>query len=177
MTLVRAGNRFGALGDWISPPRHDGSVATLAGRRFYGTRVAAVDGDGNETSGIRLPPIAVPLATYTGWNLYARLPSELCDRDGSYIPFAKTKAERDAANDPRPSIEERYGSRADYVAKVRAAADAAGARPAAVAGRCGRLCARRGGERPLLNSTRYLILLASRITSASTMARPTSACG
>ena len=92
--------------------------------RFYGTRVAAVDADGNETSGIRLPPIAVPLATYTGWNLYARLPSELCDRDGSYIPFAKTKAEREAASDPRPSIEERYGSRADYVAKVRAAADA-----------------------------------------------------
>jgi hypothetical protein len=66
----------------------------------------------------------VPLATYTGWNLYARVPSELCDRDGSYIPFAKTKAERAATNDPRPSIEERYGSRADYVAKVRAAADA-----------------------------------------------------
>ena len=52
------------------------------------------------------------------------LPSELCDRDGSYIPFAKTKAEREAAGDPRPSIEERYGSRADYVAKVKAAADA-----------------------------------------------------
>ncbi len=51
-------------------------------------------------------------------------PSELCDRDGSYIAFAKTKAEREAAGDPRLSIEERYGSRADYVAKVKAAADA-----------------------------------------------------
>ena len=123
VTLVLAGNRFGTLADWIDPP---GSVAGAipAGRQFYGTRVAVVDGDGNETSGIRLPPIAVPLATYTGWNLYARVPSELCDRDGSYIPFAKTKAERAAANDPRPSLEERYGSRADYVAKVRAAADA-----------------------------------------------------
>ena len=98
-------------------------VVTLAGQRSYVTRVAAVDADGNETAGIRLPPIAVPLATYTGWNLYARLPTELCDRDGTYIPFAKTKAERDAANDPRPSIAERYNSRADYVAKVRAAAD------------------------------------------------------
>jgi hypothetical protein len=48
----------------------------------------------------------------------------LCDRDGSYIPFAKTKAEREVAGDPRSSIEERYGSRADYVAKVKAAADA-----------------------------------------------------
>ena len=83
-----------------------------------------MDADGNETSGIRLPPIAVPLATYTGWNLYARVPSELCDRDGSYVPFAKTKADAAATGDPRPSIEERYGSRADYVAKVRGAADA-----------------------------------------------------
>jgi hypothetical protein len=95
----------------------------LASLPFYGTLVAAVDADGNETSGIRLPPIAVPLATYTGWNLYARVPSELCDRDGSYIPFARTKAEREAAGDPRPSIEERYGARDAYVAKVRAVAD------------------------------------------------------
>ena len=123
VTLVHAGNRFGLLGDWFAPPG-TAPVASVAGGQFYSTRVAAVDGDGNETSGIRLPPIAVPLATYTGWNLYARVPSELCDRDGSYIPFAKTKAERAATNDPRPSIEERYGSRADYVAKVRAAADA-----------------------------------------------------
>ena len=113
VTLVRAGNNFGPLGDWINPlgsPAGPAVTANLAGRRFYGTRVAAIDSDGNETAGIRLPPIAVPLATYTGWNLYARVPTELCDRDGSYIPFAKTKAERDAADDPRPSIAERYGS-------------------------------------------------------------------
>src|SRR5207302_1060153 len=72
----------------------------------------------------RLPPIAVPLATYTGWNLYKTQQSELCDRDGSYIVFAKTRAEREAAGDPRPSLEERYGSRAVYAAKVREAADA-----------------------------------------------------
>jgi hypothetical protein len=124
VSLVRNGNHFGPLRDWYFPPDRITIVATPAGLRFYGTRVAAVDADGNETSGIRLPPIAVPLATYTGWNLYARLPSELCDRDGSYIPFAKTKAERDAASDPRPSIAERYASRADYAAKVRAAAEA-----------------------------------------------------
>jgi hypothetical protein len=125
VTLVRTGSRFGPLTDWIDPPG-SGSAggATLASGQFYGTRVPRVDADGNETSGIRLPPIAVPLATYTGWNLYARLPTELCDRDGSYIPFARTKAERETAGDPRPSIEERYGSRVDYVAKVRAAADA-----------------------------------------------------
>jgi hypothetical protein len=48
----------------------------------------------------------------------------LCDRDGSSLPFAKTKAEREAAGDPRLSLEERYGSREAYVAKVKAAADA-----------------------------------------------------
>ena len=45
-------------------------------------------------------------------------------RPRSYIPFARSRAERDANADPRPSVEERYGSREAYVAKVRAAADA-----------------------------------------------------
>jgi len=102
--------------DWIDPPsRLD---------NFYGTRVCAVDADGNEVAGIRLPPIAVPLGTYTGWNLYKAQPSELADRDGSLIPFARTKSEREAAGDPRPSLEERYGSRDAYVARVEAAAAA-----------------------------------------------------
>jgi hypothetical protein len=125
-TVTRDGNRFGPPVDWNNPPGAKGpaGVAVLAGEQYYGTRVAAVDADGNETSGVLLPPIAVPLGTYTGWNLYARIPSELCDRDGSYIPFARTRAERQAAGDPRPSIAERYGSRETYVAKVRAVADA-----------------------------------------------------
>src|SRR5262249_60720065 len=90
----------------------------------YATHVAAVDADGNEVAGIRLPPIAVPLATHTGWNLYRPQPDTLCDLAGSYIPFAKTKAEREAIGDPRPSLEERYGSRAIYVSRVRTAPDA-----------------------------------------------------
>ena len=80
--------------------------------------------DGNEVAGLRLPDLVAPLATHTGWNVYQAAPSELCDRDGSYVPFARTKAEREAAGDPRPSLEERYGSRAAYVAKIKAAADA-----------------------------------------------------
>ena len=68
--------------------------------------------------------IAVPLGTHTDWNLYRVQPGELADRDGSFIAFARPKAEREAADDPRPSLEERYGSRAGYVAKVKAAADA-----------------------------------------------------
>lgn len=102
--------------DWVDPePRED-----LA----YGTLVCAVDADGNEVAGIRLPPIAVPLGTHAGWNLYRADPCELCDRDGSLIPFARSRAEREAADDPRPSLAERYGSREAYVAKVRAAAEA-----------------------------------------------------
>ena len=95
-----------------------------SGPKAYATRVSAVDPDGNEVAGIRLPPIAVPLGTHTGWNVYKAQPGELCDRDGSFIPFARTKAERETAGDPRPSLEERYGARAAYVARVKAAADA-----------------------------------------------------
>jgi len=49
---------------------------------------------------------------------------ELCDRDGSFVPFAATEAEREAAGDSRASLEARYSSREDYVAKVSAAASA-----------------------------------------------------
>jgi hypothetical protein len=58
------------------------------------------------------------------WNVYREQPGELADRDGSFIVFARTKAEREAAGDPRPSLEERYGTREPYVAKVKAAAEA-----------------------------------------------------
>ncbi len=103
--------------DWVDPP--EGGPA-----QFYETHVSAVDGDGNEVAGIRLPPIAVPLGTYTGWNVYRAQPDELADRDGSLIPFARTRAEREAADDPRPSLEERYGSREAYAAMVEKAAAA-----------------------------------------------------
>jgi hypothetical protein len=109
-------NRIATPVDWVDPPpRLD---------NFYKTLVAAVDADGNEVAGIRLPPIAVPRGTYTGWNVYRAQPCELCDRDGSYLPFARTDGEREAVGDPRPSLEERYGSRATYVEKVKAAAEA-----------------------------------------------------
>jgi hypothetical protein len=87
--------------------------------------VTQVDGDGNEASGIRLPNVAVPLATYTGWNFRSPSigqPGELLPLTGSFIPFPVTKAARDQAHDPRLSIEERYGSRTRYQGLV---ADAA----------------------------------------------------
>jgi alpha/beta hydrolase family protein len=88
-------------------------------------KVPAVDGDGNVRSGIRLPDIAVPLATQAGWN-YRDASIGAADRlageIGSYIPFAKTRAERERAHDPRPSIEERYRNRDEYVGRFAAAA-------------------------------------------------------
>jgi hypothetical protein len=91
----------------------------------YGSRVSAVDDDGNEVGGIALPELRVPLATHTGWNL--RHPDiggeeQLLVFAGSTLPFPRTRAEREATGDPRPSIEERYRSRDDYLAAIRRAA-------------------------------------------------------
>jgi hypothetical protein len=87
--------------------------------------VPAVDADGNVRAGIRLPDIAVPLATQAGWNYRDQstgAPDRLAGEIGSYIPFARTRADRDRAGDPRLSIEERYRSRDEYVGKFAAAA-------------------------------------------------------
>jgi hypothetical protein len=81
--------------------------------------------DGNETSGIRLPVIQVPLATYTGWNLRhpdLGAPDELFSMVGSYIPFTRTRDERVRTGDPRPSMEELYKDRQEYVARLSAVA-------------------------------------------------------
>ena len=83
--------------------------------------VPAVDADGNEVPGVRMPELQAPLATYTGWNLFNAKSGpthEISSMVGSYIPFARTRAERKASGDPRPSIEERYKSRAEYLGLV-----------------------------------------------------------
>jgi hypothetical protein len=97
------------LADWIGP---------TAGRG-YGALVPQVDADGNEVAGIRLPDIAVPRGTFLGWNLYkAPYPEgELADRDGTFLAFAATEAER--GGDPRASLAARY-PRAAYGDAVRA---------------------------------------------------------
>jgi hypothetical protein len=120
--LAPGANRVTPPVDWVNPS--ESGAPDDGPAQFYQTFVSAVDADGNEIAGIRLPPIAAPLATYTGWNVYRAEPGELCDRDGSRIPFARRRAEREAADDPRPSLEERYGSPEEYVAKVREAAAA-----------------------------------------------------
>ena len=87
----------------------------------YTILVPKVDADGNELAGIRLPAIRVPLATHTGWNLQRKglAEDELCGLLGSYIPFAKTKREREKSGDPRLSVEERYKDHAHYVRNTR----------------------------------------------------------
>jgi hypothetical protein len=88
--------------------------------------VPQVDADGNEIGGIRLPEQAVPLATNTGWhfrNEKIGAPHTLLAMSGAYLPFPLTRAEREARNDPRLSIAERYASRADYLRKVEEAAN------------------------------------------------------
>ena len=77
----------------------------------YVTLVPAPDADGNDSGGIRLPDVAVPLGTYTGWNLRPAAmgaAGQLARWSGSFFPFATTAAERRSAGDPRPSVEERY---------------------------------------------------------------------
>ncbi|RAI60589.1 alpha/beta hydrolase domain-containing protein [Roseicella frigidaeris] len=97
------------------PPAVKGEYAVLLPR---------VDADGNAAAGLRSPVLAVPKATYTGWNPRAEgfAPGALCYNTGAVLPFAATRADRLAAGDPRPSLEERYPDQGAYVAAVRRAA-------------------------------------------------------
>jgi hypothetical protein len=91
----------------------------------FPTLVPQVNLDGNETSGIRMPEIQVPLASYTGWNLRSPkigAPDQLFSMAGSSIPFPLNKAQREGRKDPRTSIEERYPTKRDYLEKITAAA-------------------------------------------------------
>src|SRR5207244_9569286 len=103
MQVLDYGPEFGPQGGRLTilPPLLGASYKIL---------VPQVDKDGLDVAGIRPMEIRVPVATLTGWNIRApgfRAPN-LCGLNGSYIPFAKTKAERLASGDPRKSLEERY---------------------------------------------------------------------
>ncbi len=102
----------------LQPPRVGAAFPVL---------VPQVDADGNERDGVRLPEIAVPLATYAGWNLRdpsIGAPDQRVAFEASYIPFAKTEEERQKSGDPRPSIAERYSSRQDYLDRYAKVVDA-----------------------------------------------------
>jgi alpha/beta hydrolase family protein len=96
--------------------------------------VPRVDADGNEIGGIPTVLRDAPLGTYLGFNItagpghpkYNGAPfhkDQVCNYVGGMVPFAKTRAQRLAANDPRLSLEERYGTHDNYVAAVKAAAN------------------------------------------------------
>jgi len=87
--------------------------------------VPKVNADGNEIAGVASVLHQVPLGTYTGWNLVPDgfFEGRIMTNAGSFIPFARTRAERLASGDPRLSLEERYGTHARYVELVRAAAE------------------------------------------------------
>ena len=135
-TLVRAADAaFPALPAVASPRRLTAGTRVanplLPRDGAPGTRlpllVPQLDRDGNELAGIRLPEVAVPLATLTGWNFRnSRLGAtdQLYPLLGSYVPFAATRAERERLHDPRLSIEERYSTRAQYLAQVESTAAA-----------------------------------------------------
>lgn len=99
----------------LYPPQH------IPGTQ-YTVLVSQVDADGNDLGGIRSVYLEAPIATYTPWNVRAAgfMEGEVCSGTGSYFPFATTAAER--GDDPRPSLEERYGTHQGYVNRVQEAA-------------------------------------------------------
>jgi Alpha/beta hydrolase domain len=104
----------------VNPPDFHGPV--------YPSFVSKVDADGNEIAGIRLPPVAAPIATTSGWALRSAAfggsanHMDGCEASGQWIAFKTTQAERVAAGDPRKSLAERYGNHDGYVHAVSAAA-------------------------------------------------------
>ena len=99
-------------------------------RSAYPVYLPQVDADGNTIAGLPNTNMLVPLGTYLGWNVRKAGFSEgdSCDLTGSVVPLFRTLAERQAAGDPRPSLQERYPTHANYVARVTAAANSLVAR-------------------------------------------------
>lgn len=102
--------------------RHDGilSVQPPKAGQAFPVLVPAIDADGNERDGVRLPEISVPLASYLSWNLRdpsIGAPKERVPFELSFVPFPKTEAERQRTRDPRRSIADRYEDHDDYLAR------------------------------------------------------------
>ena len=126
-TLVRIADvNFPALPGVADPRRIVGPARRMNGRLVpLPHLVPQVDADGNDVAGILDPEVAVPLATTTSWNFRRASvgnPGDIFQTLGSYIPFPRTRAEREADGDPRRSIEERYGGVDAYLERVRSAA-------------------------------------------------------
>jgi Alpha/beta hydrolase domain len=110
------------IADWVEPRAASGAQPQVL--------VPQVDADGQDLGGVRLPEVDVPLGTSLGWNLLKgdQRAGQMATLIGSFVPFAPTKAARDASHDPRLSLEERYQDRDDYAARFRRSIDALVAR-------------------------------------------------
>ena len=88
----------------------------LHGARRYQVLVPMADADGHDIAGIRLPEVALPLATYAGWNLrrHSFAENQLCGLNGMSAPLPATPR----AGDPRRAISQRYVSRLEYAKAV-----------------------------------------------------------
>jgi hypothetical protein len=117
LQLLDFGPSFNAAGGKLTvlPPKR--------GER-YELRVPKPEADGTDSGGIRTVDVAAPVGTNLGWNLRpdGSRETDLCWLSGSFIPLARTRAERMAAHDDRLSLEERYGDHAGFVQAVRIAA-------------------------------------------------------
>jgi len=138
-----AGPAAAAIGHGIpqySEPFYDTGIATINPPVFpsttpayqdnagngpiYPSYVPKTDGDGNDIAGVRLPDVAVPLATYTGWSLrLGAWANDGCEGSGQMIVFPRTETDRANTNDPRPSVLARYPTFKDYYTKVVASID------------------------------------------------------
>ena len=90
-------------------------------RGDYRVLVPRCDADGNAVGCLSPPEVAVPVATYTGWNLRnkeAGAENELVSLVGSYLAFPITEADRESTKDPRRSLESRYGTPERYLAQL-----------------------------------------------------------
>jgi hypothetical protein len=100
----------------FEPPR--------AGTQSYGILVPQADADGADLGGVRSVYQQVPIGSYMSWNIGRRDRFEdgFCIFQGAFLPFAPTKVEREAAGDPRLSLEERYANPETYALAIRRAA-------------------------------------------------------
>lgn len=112
----KAGESSGIIS--LEPPKQ--------GVQSYGVLVPQADADGMDLGGVKSIYQQVPIASMLSWNVGRkdRFEDGFCLFQGAYVPFAKSKAEREQAGDLRPSIEERYPTKEAYVQAIRKAAEA-----------------------------------------------------
>jgi hypothetical protein len=110
-----AGDSSGVI--TVEPPKQ--------GHQSYGILVPQADADGMDLGGVRSVYQQAPIGSYMAWNVGrpGRFEDGFCIFQGAFIPFARTKAEREQTGDPRPSMEERYPTREAYVAAVKRGAE------------------------------------------------------